>query len=203
MNAKSEVCLAIETACGPLSCAVVRGGDVLGSRTASEPSMKAEILTPMLEALLRETGIQPRELTVVATTNGPGSYTGIRVGLAFAKGLAASTGAELRLVSLSEAVRFQAEAVPARYRSILRVGGAKVMTHCSEAGDLPIGESDIPDWIHSGPIETPVFLDSRINGPSTSYIVPITGNFATLVGRAAISEGFSPVPEEQFLLSHF
>jgi tRNA threonylcarbamoyladenosine biosynthesis protein TsaB len=56
----------------------------------SEPMQRgqAERLAPLVAELLADAGVRPGDLTRVAVTTGPGSFTGTRVGLAFARGLA-------------------------------------------------------------------------------------------------------------------
>jgi tRNA threonylcarbamoyladenosine biosynthesis protein TsaB len=65
---------------------------------------QAEILMPMVDAVMREAGVPPAELDFVAVTLGPGSFTGIRVGLAAARGIALATEARLLGVTSFEAV---------------------------------------------------------------------------------------------------
>jgi tRNA threonylcarbamoyladenosine biosynthesis protein TsaB len=59
---------------------------------------------PMVDAVMREAGVPPAELDLLAATLGPGSFTGIRVGLAAARGIALAVGARLLGVTSFEAV---------------------------------------------------------------------------------------------------
>tara|TARA_R110002073_G_scaffold201731_7_gene360978 strand:+ start:2366 stop:3067 length:702 start_codon:yes stop_codon:yes gene_type:complete len=54
----------------------------------------AERLAPMVDTLLREAGCAPGDLDRIGVTTGPGSFAGVRVGVAFIRGLALATGAE-------------------------------------------------------------------------------------------------------------
>lgn len=91
--------LVLDTAQGLCTVALGREGRVVSSR--SEPMTRGhqERLPVLVEAVLAQAGIPASALEVVAATRGPGSFTGLRVGLAFAQGLAAATGA--RSIGLS------------------------------------------------------------------------------------------------------
>jgi tRNA threonylcarbamoyladenosine biosynthesis protein TsaB len=80
--------LAIDTAGPACAAAVARDGAILAS--ASEPIGRghAERLMPMVEALLGEARVAFRDLARIAVTTGPGSFTGVRIGIAAARGLA-------------------------------------------------------------------------------------------------------------------
>lgn len=60
---------------------------------------RGEVVFGLLEELFSEADVEARSLTSVLTTVGPGSFTGVRVGIALAKGLALASGAELFGVS--------------------------------------------------------------------------------------------------------
>jgi tRNA threonylcarbamoyladenosine biosynthesis protein TsaB len=72
--------------------AVLASGGVAASRDDSQPVGQAERLIPMIDAVCAEAGMRLPDLDLLAVTVGPGSFTGIRVGLAAARGLALATG---------------------------------------------------------------------------------------------------------------
>lgn len=80
--------LAVDTALSACSAALLRSGEVLTSRVEPMAKGQAERLAPMTQELLTEAGITPAQLDRIAVTRGPGAFTGLRIGLAFARGLA-------------------------------------------------------------------------------------------------------------------
>ena len=75
--------LAFDTATGIASCALVRDGEVLGERT-----LPAVAVLAAADELIRDADLEPRDLDLLAVGIGPGSFTGVRIGLAVARGLA-------------------------------------------------------------------------------------------------------------------
>jgi tRNA threonylcarbamoyladenosine biosynthesis protein TsaB len=77
--------LAFDTATGAATSALLHGDEVLGERVS-----RAQTLLEDLDALLRQAGAHPSDLDRLAVGVGPGSFTGVRIGLAVARGLALS-----------------------------------------------------------------------------------------------------------------
>ena len=87
--------LAIETAGSRCSAAVARGDLVLAAESLALRHGHAEALLPMIDRVMAAAGLCSAQLDVVAAATGPGGFTGIRVGLAAAHGIALGTGARL------------------------------------------------------------------------------------------------------------
>jgi len=86
------ITLALETS-GPVgSVALRREGRLLGERVLDTREQHSALLLPAVDALLRAHGLPARAVELWAVGLGPGSYTGIRVGIAAAKGFALATG---------------------------------------------------------------------------------------------------------------
>ena len=79
--------LCIETGTDVCSVGIARDGELLSLRESDEGRDHARKVGVFVDELLRETGIAPDELDAVAVGKGPGSYTGLRIGVSFAKGL--------------------------------------------------------------------------------------------------------------------
>lgn len=79
--------LCIETGTDICSVGIAKDGELLSLRESDEGRDHARKVGVFVDELLRETGIAPDELDAVAVGKGPGSYTGLRIGVSFAKGL--------------------------------------------------------------------------------------------------------------------
>ena len=79
--------LCIETGTDVCSVGIARDGELLSLRESDQGRDHARNVALFVDELLRETGIMPDELDAVAVGKGPGSYTGLRIGVSFAKGL--------------------------------------------------------------------------------------------------------------------
>lgn len=87
--------LAIETAGSSCSVVVARGDAVIAEEGRPLRHGHAEALFPMIERVMAQARLHPAQLAAVAAATGPGGFTGIRVGLAAAHGIALATGARL------------------------------------------------------------------------------------------------------------
>ncbi|HLJ62563.1 MAG TPA: tRNA (adenosine(37)-N6)-threonylcarbamoyltransferase complex dimerization subunit type 1 TsaB, partial [Stellaceae bacterium] len=80
--------LAFDCAGNACAAALVRAGAVLAQRLTRLERGHAQLLAPMIEAVMKEAGTRFSDLDLIAVTTGPGSFTGVRIGLATARGLA-------------------------------------------------------------------------------------------------------------------
>lgn len=91
--------LAFETSAKAASVALVQDGKLLGESYQNTGMTHSQTLMVMVEDLLHQCGVTVSQLDGVAVANGPGSFTGIRIGVAAAKGFA--WGAELPCIGVS------------------------------------------------------------------------------------------------------
>jgi tRNA threonylcarbamoyladenosine biosynthesis protein TsaB len=91
--------LAFDTATERATSALVSDGELLGERTS-----RAVTLLEDVDALLRQAGARTRELEGLVVGLGPGSFTGVRIGLATARGLALALGLPVAGVSTLDAL---------------------------------------------------------------------------------------------------
>lgn len=101
--------LAFDCAVSGLGVAVVRDGVRLAGSSEGGRDQAARLL-PAIEAVLADAAIDRRALTLIAVTTGPGSFTGVRVGLAAARGLAVGLAVPLAGITTTAVLLAQAAA---------------------------------------------------------------------------------------------
>jgi tRNA threonylcarbamoyladenosine biosynthesis protein TsaB len=172
----SELVLAIDTALSACSVAITRGEETLVSRIEPMARGQAERLAPLVNELVSEAGVRFSQLDRIAVTRGPGAFTGLRVGLAFARGLALAL--DRPCIGLSTLDVLAMGASQTRIIAAIGVAGSlfvgawegrkEVIAPCkieidalfsrlegpwavtgSGAGDILTAHPDwVPDWVH-------------------------------------------------------
>ena len=95
--------LGIDTATARLGVAICDGTDVVASACVQRGNAHDELLAPLCRDLVAHAGIGMEDLTAVAVSAGPGSFTGLRIGMAVAKGFALGLGIPLVAVPTLDA----------------------------------------------------------------------------------------------------
>ncbi|PTI36630.1 tRNA (adenosine(37)-N6)-threonylcarbamoyltransferase complex dimerization subunit type 1 TsaB [Mammaliicoccus vitulinus] len=96
--------LLIDTSNQPLAVSLVNEGNVLLNYQSNIKKNHSLQLMPVIESLMEEANISPKALTEIVVANGPGSYTGLRIGITTAKTLAYSLDIPLYEVSSLKAL---------------------------------------------------------------------------------------------------
>jgi tRNA threonylcarbamoyladenosine biosynthesis protein TsaB len=105
------IVLGIDTCLAACSVAASESGRVLAHETEAMARGHQERLAPMAERVMGEAALGFDRIERIGVTVGPGSFTGLRVGLAFAKGLGAALGVPVAGVGLLEALAAEADGV--------------------------------------------------------------------------------------------
>lgn len=177
--------LSLETATDVCAVAVSRDGRLLAELILDEPRRHAERLVAMVDEVLAKAGLGPADLSAVAISAGPGSYTGLRIGASTAKGLAFALSIPLvpvpSLLALAASVDLPmgtiiVAAFGARrgevYAQAFRSGGETLPAPL--AGPVAGSPGDVlPHLVTAGAAELTVFL----------------GDGADLLARAATGHG--------------
>lgn len=99
--------LAFDTTASALSTALLDDQKILAQNIIFESGKQSELLIPEIEKILRGQKIWYQNLDLIAATNGPGSFTGSRIGLTAARTLKASTKLPLILVNSCEVIAYK------------------------------------------------------------------------------------------------
>jgi tRNA threonylcarbamoyladenosine biosynthesis protein TsaB len=139
--------LAVETATAAPSVALWRGDALLAERAADPGRATAEALLPALDALLADAGVALTAVEGFAVSIGPGSFTGLRIGVATVKGLAFGTGRRAAPVSTLAALAAHARG-PGPVAAVLDARRGEVYA----AG---FANGAAADWLTEGVIPIP------------------------------------------------
>ena len=155
--------LAFDTATDIATSALVADGEVLGER-----SSRAVTLLEDLDALLRQAGTHTRDVEALAVGIGPGSFTGVRIGLSTARGLALALGVPVAGVSTLDALAAGAPGalpvIDARRREVFVPGRVLAPADLEvEAGHLCVGSGALRyrEVLEAGGAEIPPDGDER------------------------------------------
>lgn len=96
--------LHIETATSTCSVAISYNGKLISTNTTSESNMHTKRINLMIEELMSQNSMDLKDLAAISVSIGPGSYTGLRVGLSAAKGLAFALDIPIIGISTLEAL---------------------------------------------------------------------------------------------------
>lgn len=98
--------LALDSSAVAAGAAIVEGGKVLGENFINVGLTHSQTLLPMVQSLLQCAGLTVKDMDVLAITHGPGSFTGVRIGVAALKGLAFADNKPCAAVSTLEALAY-------------------------------------------------------------------------------------------------
>ena len=107
MGKNTMMILALESSAKPASAAVCRDGELLGQYFQNSGLTHSRTLLSMAESLLRNLELSFADIGLVAVSRGPGSFTGVRIGVSAAKGLAWGADIPVCGVSALEAMAYQ------------------------------------------------------------------------------------------------
>jgi tRNA threonylcarbamoyladenosine biosynthesis protein TsaB len=156
--------LAFDTATYLATSALVDGDEVLGERVS-----RAQTLLEDVDALLRQGGAHPSDLEALAIGIGPGSFTGVRIGIAAARGLALSLDVKGAGVSTLAALAAGAPGalpvIDAKRKEVFTLvdGQPAVLAPADVRGSLCIGDGAVRyrDLLEANGAEVPPDDDER------------------------------------------
>lgn len=126
--------LCIETSTAVLSVALARDGAVVCERVCTEPRSQAALTAPLVKEVLSAAGITAGACDAVCVSAGPGSYTGLRVGVSTAKGLAFGAGIPLLSMGTLDILVEGVEETPAFIVPMIDARRMEVYTAVYSAG---------------------------------------------------------------------
>lgn len=187
--------LALDTALETCSAALVRGGRVLAAR--SEPMARGhqERIAPLVDELAREASIAFLEVDRIGVTCGPGSFTGLRVGLAFAKGLGFALGRPVVGIGTLQALAAGTEGEAA---AVIDARRGQVYVQAFRDGEPLVPPEALS--IEEAAARLAPFRPARLIGPGAALLAPAFPEAELATGAVdpialAALTGAAPEPE--------
>ena len=182
MKPESPLILAFDTSVAHVAAALLSGDTVLAERVEPMQKGQAERLFPLLEELLAEGNVKWSDLTAIGVGIGPGNFTGIRISVSSARGLALSLGIPAIGVSSFEAQAIDSprpvlSLIDARRDQVfvqeLTDGAAmppKVMPKSKVTATNTIGPSDTVNPVAIARITAKRYIDTTLPRPAPLYV---------------------------------
>ena len=174
-----ERIILIETSTALCSVALAEDGAVTAYRESSEPKAHASLTAVFVQEVLAERGVTLADCDAVCVSIGPGSYTGLRVGVSTAKGLCFGSGKPLLAVGTLDTLVAQAEEIPGQagndetspYSFIIPMidarrmevyaavwqrtaskGGCDGMKQITDTAPVIVDENSFAEYLEQGPV---------------------------------------------------
>jgi len=132
--------LGLDSATDACSAAILRGGTVIARRHETMRRGHAEVLMVLVQDVMRRAALDFGSLDLIATTVGPGGFTGLRIGLASARGLALAGRIPIVGITTLEAVARAQLPVETPFLIALDTKRADVYVQLFASGGVPQGE---------------------------------------------------------------
>ena len=160
-----ERIILIETSTALCSVALAEGGSVVAYKESSAPKAHASLTAVFIQEMLSERGLTLADCDAVCVSMGPGSYTGLRVGVSTAKGLCFGSGKPMLAVGTLDTLVEQAEGNPrfiipmvdARrmevYTAVFEIAGVSGndARQITETAPAIIDENSFAEYLEQGP----------------------------------------------------
>lgn len=156
----SVVQLTLSTATASGSIAVSRGESLLGEITITPARTQSEMLLPAIDELLAHLELTVQDLDLLSVVLGPGTFTGLRVGVATIKGLALALGKPVVGVSSLQALALQVPEASVRVYALLDARKGEVYSGCFS------WEKGLPHPVSAERVIDPSLLLDDIDGDS-------------------------------------
>ncbi len=105
---KMSLILNIETSTPVCSASLARNGEIVGIQESFDEKSHAALLSVFIDSLLTENKVKPEDIEAVSVSEGPGSYTGLRIGVSVAKGFCYAKNIPLIAVNTLQAMAIMA-----------------------------------------------------------------------------------------------
>ena len=160
--------LAIDTATRQISLALHDGASVVAESTWRSTNNHTVELAPNTALMLRRAGLEPGHLRGIAVALGPGSYTGLRIGLGLAKGLALAHTLPLLCVPTFEILMRAQSPREEHVIAAIYAGRGRISAQAyrwAKRGWTPAGETHVLDWAAlAADIGEPTFICGEVDG---------------------------------------
>ena len=153
-----ERIILIETSTALCSAALAEDGAITSYKESSAPKAHASLTAVFINEMLEERGLTIADCDAVCVSMGPGSYTGLRVGVSTAKGLCFGSGKPLLAVGTLDTLVAQAESdarfiIPMVDARRMEVYAAVFENGCQTTGTAPVivDENSFSEYLEQGP----------------------------------------------------
>ncbi|MEO0701163.1 MAG: tRNA (adenosine(37)-N6)-threonylcarbamoyltransferase complex dimerization subunit type 1 TsaB [Pseudomonadota bacterium] len=174
--------LAFDTSAAHCAAALLSGGRIVASRHEEMKRGQAERLVPLLQEVLAQEGAVWEEIDAIGVGIGPGNFTGIRISVSTARGLALSLGVPALGVTSFEVARGPAS-IPGPQHQIVTLRGPRSTFYLQRfENGVPAGEPETLD------ATSPHWLELEISAPEgTELLGPFAEHLMLALGRGAPS----------------